>query len=73
MLTLGTGPTGVATMAGTSSVRRSSSSIIEWCKPSPWAISLPLTTRPPVEQLLLVESPRQLHPQGLVVLPEAST
>lgn len=26
-----------------------------------------------VEQLLLVESPRQLHPQGLVVLPEAST
>jgi hypothetical protein len=32
--------------AGSSKVRRNSSLTVEWCRPSRWAISLPLPTTP---------------------------
>jgi len=54
-------------MAGSSSVRRSSSLTVEWCRPSRWAISLPLATTH-TKQLLLIARLDALPPDAPRVL-----
>jgi len=55
-------------IAGSSSVSRSNSLTVEWCRPSRWAISLPLDTTSSSSRRLPVERPRQRHQQRLIVL-----